>query len=133
MLWNTTATSDGGVILSGSKGKYREYLLPENQGAWMQKFDSDGNTVSTTELTPNAWSITVYPNPSQGEFSINIEGKAQNAKLELYDMQGRVAKKFSSLIQGKNRLDMYDIPQGIYVWQLSRAGKILGTGKWVKE
>ncbi len=133
MLWNTTATSDGGVILSGSKGKYREYLLPEKQGAWIQKFDSDGNTVSTTELTPNAWSITVYPNPSQGAFIINIEGKAQNVKLELYDMQGRVAKKFTGLIQGKNRLDMYDIPHGIYVWQLKRAGKILGTGKWVKE
>ena len=133
MLWNITATSDGGVILSGSKGKYREYLLPENQGAWMQKFDSDGNTVSTIEPTSNAWSITVYPNPSSGEFSINIESKAQNTKLELYDIQGKIVKRFPSLIQGKNRLYMYDIPHGIYVWQLSRAGKILGTGKWVKE
>ncbi len=133
-LYSMVATKDSGCIVAGTRarippvdGKSLKY------GAWMQKFDSDGNTVSTTELAPNAWSITVYPNPSSGEFSINIEGKAQNTKLELYDMQGRVVKRFTGLIQGKNRLDMYDIPHGIYVWQLSRAGKILGTGKWVKE
>ncbi len=133
-LFSMKATLDGGCLVAGGKGnKEYEFARPGLIGSWMQKFDSDGNTVSTTELAPNAWSITVYPNPSSGEFSINIEGKAQNTKLELYDMQGRVVKRFTGLIQGKNRLDMYDIPHGIYVWQLSRAGKILGTGKWVKE
>ncbi len=133
-LWSIIATLDRGCIIAGTRDSKGDNVINSGKnGAWMQKFDSEGNTVSTTELAPNAWSITVYPNPSPGKFKINIDGKTQDTKLELYDMQGKVVKRFTGLIQGENRLYMYDIPHGIYVWQLSRAGKILGTGKWVKE
>ncbi len=43
LVWTMKATLDGGVVLVGSRGKYMKWDLSKCQGAWMKKFDADGN------------------------------------------------------------------------------------------
>jgi len=104
-----------------------------DQGAWMQKFYSDGNTVSTIEPNLNVWAITVYPNPSAGDFNIKIEGDSHDAKLMMYDLQGRMIESISGLNQGDNTMHFDNIPAGMYVWKLYNKDRELGSGKWVKR
>ncbi len=133
LVWTMKATTDGGVILVGSQGKYRNYSLPLGRGAWMKKFDANGNSVGIQETNKKSWEITVFPNPSQGDFKIEINGNAQKINLKLFDMQGRKVKAFNNLISGMNHINMYDLSQGIYIWKLEKEGKIIGSGKWVKK
>ncbi len=117
----------------GGRGKYRNYQLPKGLGAWMKKFDADGNSVSTQDIPKSLWEITLFPNPSQGDFKIAIDGNAQKTMLQLYDMQGRKVKSFSNLVEGINYINMYNVPKGIYLWKLEKEGRIIGDGKWVKR
>jgi hypothetical protein len=133
LVWTMKATNDGGCILVGSQGKYRKGNLPKGRGAWMKKFDSNGNSVGIQENHEKSWEITVFPNPSQGEFIIEIDGNAQKTNLQLFDMQGRKVKDFNNLVLGKNHLNMYNLFQGMYIWKLEKNGKIIGDGKWFKK
>jgi hypothetical protein len=133
-LWSMKATIDGGCIIAGNKGELTNYShIPHNQGSWMKKFDSDGNSVGIQENHEKSWEITVFPNPSQGEFIIEIDGNAQKTNLQLFDMQGRKVKDFNNLALGKNHLNMYNLFQGMYIWKLEKNGKIIGDGKWFKK
>ena len=133
-LSSIKATSDGGCILTGASGpRYGDFIIINDYGSWMKKFDSDGNTVSTLDPNNNTWSITVFPNPSPGEFKIDIDGVSNRTKLKLFDIQGREVKNYGNLTQGTNNLNMYDVSSGMYIWNLEKEGKVIGTGKWVKE
>jgi len=102
-------------------------------GSWMKKFDADGNSVGTSDIPKSSWEITVYPNPSQGDFKVDIGGNARDTRLKLFDMQGKLVKTYDNLLSGINRLNLQNLSQGMYVWKMEKDGKILGSGKWVKR
>jgi len=133
-LTSITATTDGGCIITGARGKRKngEVGLYE-YGSWMKKFDADGNSVGTSDIPKSSWEITVYPNPSQGDFKVDIGGNARDTRLKLFDMQGKLVKTYDNLISGINRLNLQNLSQGMYVWKMEKDGKILGSGKWVKR
>jgi len=135
VLWSVKATLDGGCVIAGDKGidKNRDSGLPYKPGAWMKKFDADGNSVGTSDIPKSSWEITVYPNPSQGDFKVDIGGNARDTRLKLFDMQGKLVKTYDNLISGINRLNLQNLSQGMYVWKMEKDGTILGIGKWVKR
>ncbi|HRQ30837.1 MAG TPA: hypothetical protein PLU49_12220, partial [Saprospiraceae bacterium] len=95
------ASSDGGLLVYGGKGEKVDYsYIPINAGSWILKLDENGNTVSTHDPVPGKWEITVFPNPSAGDFRIDIAGDTQDATLMLFDMQGRMMRHYEQLGQG---------------------------------
>lgn len=128
--WNIIATSDGGCVVAGSKGSL--YSNPLKRTAWAIKLDANGNTVSTKDPGSDAWEITVFPNPSSGDFKIDISGQSLDAKLLLFDIQGREVKRYTDLHTGTNTFIFDKLPQGTYIWKLLTQEKEIGDGKWVK-
>ncbi len=106
-----TCLSDGGVIISGNKASY---LLKTKFNSWALKLDSDGNTVSTKDTGSKSWEITVFPNPSSGDFKIDIAGQPNDTKLVLYDIQGREVKRYKGLDVGTNTFFFDDLTRIIH-------------------
>lgn len=131
-VWSITATLDGGCIIVGAKGQDFENEIPNDLSAWAIKLDADGNTVSTKDPGSDAWEITVFPNPSSGDFKIDISGQSSDAKLLLFDIQGREVKRYTDLHTGTNTFIFDNLPQGTYIWKLLNKEKEIGNGKWVK-
>ena len=85
--------------------------------------EADGTTVA-------------YPNPSHN--TLNIRTALQNARVEVYDTNGRLVHS-QALTENVTAIDATDWPLGVYVWKVYKTSVPTGsttlaeTGKWVKE
>ena len=79
--------------------------------------------VGLMELKDNN-TFTVYPNPSNGEFTINLKGKVQNTKLSIVDMLGKEA--FTSVITTQNSsFNIQHLSKGVYFVKVDNTVKKL--------
>ena len=83
---------------------------------------------------------TAYPNP--GGNTLNIRTALPNARVEVYDMNGRLIHS-QALTDNVTAIDATDWAEGVYVWkvmvgtstlrQVQGSGTLAETGKWVKN
>ncbi len=80
------------------------------------------NTVGTIEplvvtavsdVITNSNLLSLYPNPTMGEFRINLDGLTQNLKSELVNMNGATVQEFDIEAKG-NEINISALPKGIY-------------------
>ena len=73
---------------------------------------------------------TAYPNP--GEDVLNIRTGLKDARVEVYDMNGRMVygQEITENVTGINTTDW---SEGTYVWKVMADGKEVESGKWIKE
>ncbi len=82
------------------------------------------STVGISEIA-DANNVFIFPNPSQGKFSIEAKGD-----LIIYSVLGE--KIYSQkLVSEKTEIDLADKPNGIYFYQIISQEKIIATGKLV--
>ena len=70
-----------------------------------------------------------YPNP--GKNVLNIRTALQNARVEVYDANGRLIHS-QVLTENVTAIDATDWAEGVYVWRVIANGKEVETGKWIK-
>jgi len=73
--------------------------------------------------------VTVYPNPTTGIIRVGVEGEREFT-VHVMDCTGR-----NVMIQrsaGEHLVDVSELPDGVYVLRLERAGKLLGHRRIVK-
>jgi len=77
--------------------------------------------------------IVIYPNPTQGLLRIEYQGGGdlKNARLLLYDMQGKLLLQFNK-IEPSQMLDISLHPAGMYILQIVE-GAAKSEWKIVKE
>jgi hypothetical protein len=73
---------------------------------------------------------TAYPNP--GGNTLNIRTALQNARVEVYDMNGRLVHG-QALTEHVTAIDAGDWAEGVYVWKVMVNGFEAERGKWIKE
>ena len=85
--------------------------------------DTTSLTVSTENTAPETINqgldIKLYPNPTQGQFTLTAENNAilENATVVIYNLLGQVVTK--QIVSGRTaRLDLTNQPQGMYFVQL---------------
>lgn len=75
------------------------------------------NTTSIEDLASAFGTITVYPNPTNSTISIETDRNG-SLEIELWDMSGRtVLRQTASAVI--SRLDLSDLPHGMYMLRLS--------------
>lgn len=124
-LFDMKLTSDGGYIMCG-------YIingsLPQKNDVLVIKIDSNGCaisncTVGINENTIPENEIIVYPNPSSGIFTIEIEN-LENAVVEIYNISGQLVKHQML----KNNYEIIDInqqPNGLYLVKISSNKQVI--------
>jgi len=124
-----TPTSDGGFICVGTV--WGDNTSREN--AWVVKLDSLGclepgcdPSVSVIELpVGEASPITIYPNPTDGLFTVEAREGQRIGHVRVYDAQGRTVLEKQVEMSGQVPLDLSAAPPGGYFCA------VLVGGVWV--
>ena len=71
-----------------------------------------------------------YPNP--GKDVLNIRTGLKNARVEVYDMSGRMVCG-QEITDNITAINTSAWPAGSYVWKIIADGKEAECGKWIKK
>jgi hypothetical protein len=131
-----TATATGHAMQHsyGVGGNYRLScdLYRQNQFG-QQVFAGHVSTVihvGTVGLEESVEMFSFYPNPGQN--TLNIRTGMQNARVEVYDVMGRLVHG-QEIAEGVTTIDAEAWPSGVYVWKVIANGKEAEMGKWIKQ
>jgi hypothetical protein len=111
-IWGVHSTQDGGVIATGkhSDNNINGLLIlkTNNQG----EFSSVGLDLFHDNLNNK---ISVFPNPVVSHLTIELsEVDYNNLKTEIYNSEGRLIKEMSFQNQKLVKLELSEIPTGLY-------------------
>jgi hypothetical protein len=77
--------------------------------------------------------INIYPNPVQDFMRISFDPSVDQMNFRIIDLTGKMIRS-TILNSSTTGLDMVDVARGLYVYQvINKDGKIMGTGKIIKE
>jgi hypothetical protein len=118
--------------------EYIESQFPDvgTVSRWREDFDTENGgfpvfgTYDAVNDPPSVSSVEVYPNP--GQTTLNIRTTLQNARVEVYDTNGRFVHS-QAITENVTAIDATGWLSGAYVWKVIANGKEAETGKWVKE
>lgn len=85
-------------------------------------------SLSTNELN-DAFQVALYPNPSQGLFTLNVP----TASVEVYSINGQLVKSFEGSSAESQSYDITDLPNGLYMVKVVSLDKRISTMKLVKQ
>jgi hypothetical protein len=128
-----TTTRDGGVLLTTET---KNIDNPQQRWTTVTKFPAEA-FVGIDEAHDNGLKVAIaYPNP--GKDVLNIRTGLKNARVEVYDMNGRMVYG-REITEYVTAIDAGDWAEGVYVWKVYTTGVSTGsttlaeTGKWIKE
>ena len=98
----------------------------------MIKFNSEGNIVWTQNVPKDLQWIKTYPNPTVGEFTIELQDFSGQAEVRIFDTMGRNVYVQHCITAGKNLIDISSLPVGTYVYKVFRGGTVLHSDNIVK-
>ncbi|MEZ4911368.1 MAG: T9SS type A sorting domain-containing protein [Saprospiraceae bacterium] len=127
-IWGVEATQDNGVIVYGSVTTWYDLV----QKAYMIKFNSEGNIVWTHNVPKDAFFVQTYPNPTQGEFTLEIKDFSGHADVRIFDTGGRNVYVQHGITAGKNNIDISSLPVGTYVYKVLKGASVLYSDNIVK-
>jgi hypothetical protein len=80
----------------------------------------------------NSSDIKIYPNPNNGEFSVELSSVSESTQIEIYNVTGQLVLK-TKPTQLKMNISMAKIANGIYELRIIDTGKIIKQEKIIKE
>ncbi len=121
------ASRDGGVLLLS----YCHELDSTNINHYiLTKFPAEA-FLSVEEAHANGLKVAVaYPNP--GKDVLNIRTALRNARVEVYDMSGRLIHN-QEITDNITSINAGNWSSGAYVWKVVAEGMEVESGKWIKE
>ncbi len=129
------ATNDGGLLLV-----YQSKNLDNTDQRWttITKFPAEA-FVGIEEAHDSGLKVAIaYPNP--GKDVLNIRTGLQNARVEVYDLSGKLICN-QEITENVTSINAESWPSGVYVWKVytnqagpsTGSGTLAETGKWIKE
>ena len=91
---------------------------------------NDNGTVSTSETEGLIRPYAFYPNPAQSQLHLEYSPDITPAKVELYDLQGRLVHVQN---KGLENVNLQGLPSGQYLLKVTLADGNSYTDKVVKE
>jgi len=74
----------------------------------------------------------LYPNPVQDKLSIQTQSNKGEAIVTIYSISGETLKNIS-INRDLTTVTLSDLSTGLYLYQISRNGNIIDSGKFLKE
>ena len=127
------ATSDSGFIVKLNKTTYNN-SLPDS--AFIIKFDKEGPFVGIDNpVGIKQTNHLLYPNPGYNEVHLELTKSIRQKGevcFELYTLQGIKAGQWNTM-ETRTLINTSNLPPGVYLYRITRQGKQLASGKWVKQ
>jgi hypothetical protein len=74
----------------------------------------------------------IYPNPGQNELNITLPENYTETVFELYNATGVLCRQTKFNTENQN-INTTALSQGIYLYRILQNGKVISSGKWVKN
>lgn len=130
-LDGVTATKDKGCVLWGTRYDYRTQT--EERDLLLLKITEQGVVTDLDDHeTTKAHDAIVYPNPGSNVLQVKSGPQIAGAAFILYDMTDKAVRS-RALKNQITKIDTSDLPVGTYAWNILHHGKLIETGKWVKQ
>ena len=146
----TACNGSAWVTVSGGTGPYTYLWSPGGQTTDSISGQCNGNycckitdahgckdslcvdvTVTGIDNITSNTGINIYPNPSNGTFTVTLSGTTDKSTMEVYNMLGQQVF-VHSLTLGNNNMEMGDRSNGVYMYRiLSDTGELIGQGKLI--
>jgi len=126
MVKSMAACPEGGCLVSCHK----IHEATNEAGNCLIKITKE-TLVGIEEAHDAGFAVAVaYPNP--GKDVLNIRTGLKDARVEVYDMNGRLVHS-QGITENVTGIDATDWAEGVYVWKVIVDGKEAEVGKWIKE
>ena len=126
MITSLSACPEGGCLLSCHK----THEATNEAGNCLIKITKEA-LVSIDEAHDAGFAVAMaYPNP--GVNTLNIRTALKNARVEVYDINGRLIHS-QALTENVTGINAGEWAEGVYVWKVMADGKEAESGKWIKE
>lgn len=128
---NVTETSDGGFLLTGTS-----FLSSIPGNIVLIKLDSIGDYVLSTKLLDDEESlhISVYPNPASEALTFKLgENDKGIQEIRIFNINGQKIKVLRSQITNEVQVDINDLSNGMYFYEVTSIGKERFLGKFVVD
>jgi hypothetical protein len=103
------------VSIGGWYSVIPDFLIPPFRGGTI----TNCLPVSIDEASSDPDNISIFPNPTSGNFTINLVAEIQKGNLEIYNMQGEMIFKKQIANQSKIDISLKSVSAGIYLLKLS--------------
>ena len=98
----------------------------------MEGYPESCEPVAVRGVTEGGGGLVLYPNPVGDRVNVTIGGYLpRDAKVVLYDAIGQV-QKAQAVRHGRNTLRLDGLRPGIYFYEITEKGVLLGGGRLVK-
>ncbi len=78
--------------------------------------------------------VALYPNPARSELNVTYSAQAGGSTIFVYNLIGRVVHVYKPTDNSGAKLNIADMPAGIYFVRLQDAqGAIISTRKFTRE
>lgn len=119
---NTSAGTSPGIQLYPASGIYPVTLIATNAcGSDTLTRDIQIILTSTDEVA-QSWGMEVFPNPSQGQFTLSLEGAKGEVSIDITDVQGRLVQQYHTELHTATwtqEFDLRDVAAGLYFLKVS--------------
>ncbi len=128
----TTTTTSGGSV-SYTVGEIAIQTTETSSGTASEGVQQayEIYKVGVTELALGS-SINVYPNPTNGQLTLNTTNLNKNLAYELYDSQGKQIKECASFSDG-HTLSISEFTNAVYYLKISSDNQPIQTFKIIKN
>lgn len=114
----------GQVSAKNAAGNQSYELWDNNPGSgWnyyrlkMVDIDSQYKYSKVIALRSNGPSLLVYPNPSNGQFTVQVDQGGAVSSLQMFDVNGKLVHS-QPLVQGTNKVNAGIVSKGVYVLKI---------------
>lgn len=115
---------------STSSARLRDWLDPNNTSG--TTLDYYHPLLGVTDVVKPVNEIKVYPNPSNGVFTVSLIDQADSLQYEVYNILGQAVQS-GKVDNADNTIDMTGKTNGVYILRLTDAANKTVTRKIVKE
>ena len=121
------ANNDGSgrITLRNVGGDFFYENINPNFGTEYRKYFTVGYGLNTIELRSPELQVSVYPNPNQGQFQVDLaEPLKGDLNLKLRDLQGRIVRDFNYLLNATStelKVEVSSLTKGFYLLELEHA------------
>lgn len=132
-----TIPNDRGYVLSGSTfdtiGRQVAFIMSIDKNGCFSDDTCEAKQYVSITYYDAAIRVQVFPNPIKDYVSIKVTNAQLNgAELIITDLLGRTIAK-QTLLQELTTFSTQDWANGMYVWSLVEDGRLVRSGKLVKE
>ena len=110
--WAAPSEGDGYFLLKYMDGSPIKGFQPDFGSAVIHQFIVQGSAFSTNSINPS--DLTIYPNPSNGMISLEIEGDLVATHIQVIDLAGRSVFEMALDDSNSDRIDLSNLSNGHY-------------------